>query len=87
MQLEEIKLLADIHGWEFKKWQEDIKMLSYIKDDMRINIYTTTMTIATCLDHPKQGKTQLFRKHVDPKLMEKIFKNPRIHSNKGYQKK
>ena len=28
---------------------------------VRINIYTTTGTVATCLDHPRVGKGQLFR--------------------------
>ena len=63
------------------------KMVSYRKDDVRINVYTTTMTVATCLNHPKQGKTQMFRKHVSLELLGKLFDNPRQHTGKGYQRK
>ena len=66
-------------------------MISFVKvidgDPARMNIYTTKMTVATCINHPRKGKTQLFRKNVDDKLMGKIFENPRIHTNKGYTKK
>lgn len=87
MLREEIELLAKKHGWNFLIWQDNISMLSFKKNDMRINIYITTMTVATCLNHPKKGKTQMFRKNVDNKLMSNIFRNPRIHANTGYRKK
>lgn len=68
-------------------------MISFVKgkrdDDswVRINVWYTTMTVGTCLTHPIQGKTQLFRRRVSRELLEKILKNPRIHTRKGYQKK
>lgn len=49
---------------------------------IRINIFWTTGTVGTCLDHPRQGKTQLFRRHVDLSTLREIFKNPRVHT--GY---
>lgn len=61
-------------------------MMSFRKKDMRINVWYRTGTVATCINHPVKGKTQLFRRGVDYDLMDKIFKNPRIHTNKGYQK-
>ena len=79
--------LAAEHNWEFLTYQDNIKMISFSKDEMRINIYLTTMTVGTCINHPKQGKTQMFRRDVGWDLLFKIFKNPRIHSNSGYQKK
>lgn len=83
--------MATNHGWEFHDWQENIGMISFVKifngDPARINIYVTKMTVATCINHPRKGKTQLFRKHVDKKLMDKIFKNPRVHTDIGYQVK
>jgi len=84
---EELILRAEYYKWEFLTFQEDIKMLSVFKPEMRINIYTTTMTVATCLDHPKKGKTQMFRRKVDIKTMNKIFRNPRLHTDLGYRKK
>lgn len=75
------------NGWKPIDWQGNLGMLSMWKDDMRLNIYTTTMTVGTCLNHPKKGKTQLFRKNVSMDELEEIYKNPRVHTNKGYHKK
>ena len=91
MNIKGLKVLAKEHGWEFHDYQENIGMISFVKvidgDPARMNIYTTKMTVATCINHPRKGKTQLFRKNVGNELMAKIFKNPRIHTNKGYRKK
>jgi len=87
VKIEDIKNTAERHGWEFLTYQKDIYMLSFSKEDMRINVYVTKMTVATCIDHPKQGKTQMFRKNVNKFMLNRIFKNPRIHTDKGYQKK
>lgn len=87
MTRNELEQVAASYGWEFLDWQPNISMLSFTKPNMRINIYVTKMTVATCLDHPKQGKTQMFRRNVSDKMMDKIFKNPRIHTNNGYQKR
>ena len=62
-------------------------MISFRKGDTRINVYPSKMTVATCLKHPRKGKTQLFRRNVDNQLLEEIFKNPRIHTRKGYREK
>ena len=32
-------------------------------DDVRINVYYTTGTVGTYLNHPRMGKTQLFRRN------------------------
>jgi len=82
-----IHRLATKQDWEFLDWQESIGMVSYTRAGVRINIYHTTMTVATAMNHPKKGKTQMFRKNVSVTLLRKIFNNPRIHTNKGYQKK
>ena len=91
MLLKEIKKLAKDKGWEFHDYQENIGMINFVKvlnsDLSRINIYTTKMTVATCINHPRKVKTQLFRKHVDRKLLIKILENPRVHTHKGYRTK
>lgn len=51
----------------------------------RYNVYYSTGTVSTSLDHPRQGKTQLFRRNVDMDLLREIFLNPRIHTDLGYQ--
>lgn len=64
-------------------------MVSYSKEinegTARVNVYLSKMTVATALNHPKQGKTQLYRRNVDAKLLNKIFINPRVHTNCGYK--
>ncbi len=87
VRLKEIQRLAKIYCWEEVEWQENISMLSFVKQGARINVYVTRMTVATCINHPQKGRTQLFRKQVDVNLMAKIFRNPRVHTKRGYQKK
>ena len=85
MTNQEITDIALKHGWALLTFQENIGMLSYVKADMRINVYTTKMTIATCINHPKKGKTQLYRRNIWRKdELEKIFAKPRLHTGKGY---
>lgn len=52
-----------------------------------INIYYTTRTVGTCLEHPRQGRTQLFRRGVSDALLEEILRDPRVHTPKGYQRR
>lgn len=58
---------------------------------VRINIWSNSRnpyyTVGTYLHHPKKGKTQLFRKFITDKEVEKILENPRLHTKKGYSTK
>lgn len=85
-----LKFIADIaakHGYVQMDYQANIGLVSYAKNDVRINVYITKMTVGTCINHPTQGKTQLFRKNVGLDLLVKIFENPRVHTDIGYHKK
>jgi len=53
----------------------------------RINVYYTTGTVATCINHPQQGRTQLFRRNVSLAQLAEIMINPRVHTGVGYQRK
>lgn len=79
--------IANSQGYVQIDWQDNLGMVSYLNGYARINIYLSKMTVATCLEHPTKGKTQLFRKNVSFKELEKIFENPRVHTNKGYIQK
>jgi len=79
-----IKALALQYGWREVDHQNTIFLVSFKKEDVRLNIYYSKMTVATVLTHPVKGRTQLFRKNVDKKLLIEIFKNPRIHTGRGY---
>lgn len=84
--------LARLYGWA-KLRSKDPYMESFMKDTdrgpMRINVWRSERsilyTIGTYLNHPKQGKTQLFRRNVNLLQLEKLFKNPRQHTGKGYR--
>lgn len=61
-----------------------------------INVYWTKKTLSqsgpiftvqTAISHPTKGKTQLNRRDVTLMQLKDIFKNPRIHTRKGYYQK
>lgn len=79
--------VASKHGYTTIDYQENIGLVSYSKNGVRVNVYLTKMTVGTCLVHPKKGATQLFRRNVDMKTLCEIFENPRVHTDKGYYKK
>ena len=83
-----VENLAIKNGWVKLVYQENIGMLSftklYNKSKARINVYLTKMTIASAINHPKKGKKQLFRWGLSPDEVNKIFKNPRLHTKRGY---
>lgn len=80
-----IKELAKKSGWNLICEQTEPPMVSFIKERARINVYYTTMTVATIIPHPKLGKNQLFRKNVSMETLKLIFNKPRVHTNKGYR--
>lgn len=84
--LDVIDVLAKDEGYFRIDFQENLGMVSYSDGVTRINVYLTKMTVATCLNHPKKGSTQLFRKNVNYEMLKSIFANPRKHTGKGYYK-
>lgn len=84
---EEIDKIAKKHGYVCFDFQDNIAMASYSDGSTRINVYLTKMTVATCLNHPKKGPTQLFRRNVALNELDEIFSYPRKHTGKGYYKK
>eukprot|EP00592_Proboscia_alata_P025164 CAMPEP_0194437008 /NCGR_PEP_ID=MMETSP0176-20130528/97658_1 /TAXON_ID=216777 /ORGANISM="Proboscia alata, Strain PI-D3" /LENGTH=173 /DNA_ID=CAMNT_0039257887 /DNA_START=53 /DNA_END=570 /DNA_ORIENTATION=+ len=52
----------------------------------RINVYYTTGTVGTCIDHPSQGATQLFRRGVGIDLLKQLMLEPRTHTGDGYHR-
>lgn len=85
--LQQIRKIAADHNWLELDHQENIKMISFSNAVDRINVYYSKMTVATCINHPKQGNTQLFRKCVTFDELVEIFSKPRVHTGKGYQRR
>ncbi len=70
---------------------ESSKVVSFERTSMGIayslNVYFTSGTIGTILEHPAQGKMQLFRTECDVKMLKNIMENPRMHIERGYQRR
>lgn len=75
------------HGYQLLMVNEPTNMLRFFRGDVAINIYVGTMTVTTELKHPERGKTQLHRRNVSFELLEKILKNPREHTGRGYYRR
>jgi hypothetical protein len=56
------------------------------KDGVKLDWYFTTGTVKTAMDHPTQGRTQLFAAKVDPQMYMSILENPRVHTGQRYHK-
>ena len=85
--IEKIREIAAEGEWPEIDHQENIYMLSFKRAETRINVYYSTMTVGTCLNHPKKGKTQMYRRNVNEAELRKILANPRVHLNKGYRER
>lgn len=44
-------------------------------------------TVKTSMDHPSQGKTQMFRRGLDEAQFQAVCQEPRTHTGQGYQTK
>ena len=99
--IEEIKRLATNREWTLICEQPKTSMISFEKEfeysskPVRMNVYYTkdstmkwlNLTIATAMDHPKKGKTQMYRRKINNTEFIKLLKNPRHHTGRGYQTK
>ena len=83
----DVVALAKRHGWELEQTQLKLGLFIFVKGEMQINVWTTTMTVGTALDHPILGRTQLFRRDVSKELLTEIFENPRTHTDRGYYRR
>ena len=81
---------AKANDWRTVQHNRTSRVIAFVRYNSknehteRINVYYTTRTIGTCIDHPKRKKTQLFRRNQSISSMEKIFENPRVHTGEGY---
>lgn len=80
-----LRTIASKYGWKEVQFDPDVSLIAFKRgQDERINIWYNRITVGTSISHPKSDKKQLFRREVDDYLVEKIFRNPRCHTNKGY---
>ena len=74
------------HGYAETFFSEPSRVVSFAARGARLNYYYTTRTVGTCLEHPTQGRTQLFRRGVSHELLDALFANPRAHTDRGYHR-
>lgn len=84
--VEDLKFLAEIYGWKFGWHKIEYSELYFRKGGVGLTIWYTKMLVRTVMTHPRMGNTEMYRKKVDMSLMEMLFDNPRVHTNKGYIK-
>ncbi|KAL7554331.1 hypothetical protein ACHAWF_017771 [Thalassiosira exigua] len=65
LHLEDVRRLARNYGLREVQFNEESRVVAFKndEDDTRFNVYYTTRTVGTYLLHPRQGKTQLFRRN------------------------
>jgi hypothetical protein len=93
LPLEEVRSLAASHNYKESQHNPTSRVIIFRSNgnnggggSMHVNVYYTTGTVGTCINHPKQGKTQLFRRGVvSLDMLSDIFQNPRIHTGVGYK--
>lgn len=87
LSIQGIRLIATRYGYKEIGCNDISRVISFRGEDSntRINVYYTTGTVGTCMDHPKKGKTQLFRRNINSlEQLESIFIDPRVHTGEGY---
>ncbi|KAJ1475637.1 hypothetical protein T484DRAFT_3159016 [Baffinella frigidus] len=90
LALDQVRKIASEERLKETFFNETSRVVSFAPDspgNARINVYYSTGTVGTCLDHPRQGKTQLFRRKVDLAMLRETFRNPRVHTDRGYQRR
>ncbi|KAK9807409.1 hypothetical protein WJX73_001632 [Symbiochloris irregularis] len=75
------------YGWQYQgsNAQSRVEFYQHPTNGAKLDYYPTTGTVKTSLDHPTQGKTQMFRRDLDDTGYEQVLQNPRAHTNQGYQ--
>jgi len=85
--IDEVTLDAVENNWVFVKYDLNTGMISFMRDGKeRINIYLTTMSVETTINHQK-GRNQMYRKDLNYKQVVDLLRNPRKHTGKGYREK
>ena len=84
--IEKFRCIAHNHCYYEVQLNEESRVISFqnFVVDVRVNVYYTTGTVATCLDHPHSGKTQLFRRNQTESDLSELFRQPWTHTGVGY---
>ena len=74
--IEFIRGMASAFELEEVMFNEASKVISFKSDtNERINVYYTTRTVGTAINHPSQGQTQMFRRNCTDEELREITKS------------
>jgi hypothetical protein len=82
--LEAIAIDAIKNNWEFIEFQKDSGMISFKRNNERLNYWITTGTLSTSVIHPIEGRIQTFRRNIP---INCIFKKMKSKKSRGYYTK
>jgi len=76
------------HDYQWSQGQLMILRKTVDGESVQLNIWCTTGTVGSYLQHPRQGKTQLFRRNIDSwEELDALLMNPRTHTGSGYHRR
>ena len=83
---------AECQQWDCTRYDPGQGQLVFLErwlqnDKYELHVWCTTGTVGSYLDHPRQGKTQLYRRNVDWSDLRQILNNPRVHTGTGYHER
>jgi len=87
----DVKELASDSGWTELPThpQDEDRMMRFFSgkhEGVTVNVNLHTGTVATSLEHPFKGTTQLYRGQRNTLgQLEEVFDNPRVHTGSGYK--
>ncbi len=93
LRIAQIRQKAFEHGWQVERFDIGHRLIRFKKTiegmgQVLLDVWYSTMTVGTTLNHPLKGRNTLFREHVSPSLLIAILRNPRLHTwGKGYRRK
>lgn len=85
--INQVRSLASQWGFQEVQYNPTSCVIGFRRGNELVNVYYSTGTVGTCTNHPKQGKTQLFRRHVSYDDLARIFQNVRTHTGLGYYRR
>lgn len=90
--IEGIIQLASEYGWVLKARDKAPKTLEFLKENedglpSKMMVWYSTGRVATTVNHPTKGRNQMYRTEVGWGLLEELFKNPRLHTDRGYRRR
>ena len=92
LPIAEVRNLAARYGWSEVQYNAESRVIAFTSMSetngrMRVNVYYTTGTVGTSLNHPIDGPGQMFRRCTSLRDLEQIFSNPRVHTERGYKRR